>query len=295
MSVMDKYADDITLVNVRLEKLLTEIYTSEKLREAMLYSVKAGGKRMRPMLNIMGNALLDGNKQETLDIACAIEMIHTYSLIHDDLPAMDNDDLRRGMPTSHVKFGEAFAILAGDGLLNFAFEVMLSNAQRFPANVKAHVDAMMEVARGAGVFGMIAGQCADVDNEGKELTEQDLNFVYRHKTGALIKAALLSGLILCEPGHRQMRAVSIYGTNIGLAFQIIDDILDVTADAATIGKTPGKDKNAGKYTFVDLYGVDGSRRIAKEKTEEAQAALELFGSRSADLIAFAQDMLEREL
>lgn len=294
MSVMDKYADDITLVNVRLQKLLTDIYTNEKLQEAMMYSVQAGGKRMRPMLNIMGNALLDGNKQETLDIACAIEMIHTYSLIHDDLPAMDNDELRRGMPTSHVKFGEAYAILAGDGLLNFAFETMMHNAQRFPGNIKAHVDAMTEVARSAGAFGMIAGQCADIENEGKELTEQDLNYLYRYKTGALIKAALLSGLLLCDPGHRQMRAVSIYGTNIGLAFQVVDDVLDVTADAATIGKTPGKDKKAGKFTFVDLYGVEGSRRIAREKTEEAIAALGVFGDKAADLIAFASDMLGRE-
>jgi geranylgeranyl diphosphate synthase type II len=153
------------------------------LKNAMSYSLSAGGKRIRPVLNIMANGLLDGNMEETLDIACAIEMIHTYSLIHDDLPDMDNDEMRRGKPTNHVVFGNAFAILAGDGLLNYAFEVMLKNAARYPGNIEAHVRALGEVAAGAGVGGMITGQCADIENEGQMLTEKDLTYIHKHKTG----------------------------------------------------------------------------------------------------------------
>ncbi|MEG2882804.1 MAG: polyprenyl synthetase family protein, partial [Christensenella sp.] len=191
---MNKYTD---IINKRLNELLSLENVNPIIKDAMNYSVSAGGKRLRPTLNIMANALLSGNMKETLDIACAIEMIHTYSLIHDDLPAMDDDDLRRGKPTNHVMFGEAFAVLCGDALLNFAYEVMLKNALRYASNLTSHTKAMLEVATGAGVYGMITGQCGDIENEGQILTEVELKYVHTHKTGAIIKSSLLSGLLLC--------------------------------------------------------------------------------------------------
>ncbi len=287
---MHRYMDQI---NNRIEELLKMPGVFPVLRDAMHYSVTAGGKRLRPTLNLMANALLDGRQEETLDIACAIEMIHTYSLIHDDLPAMDNDELRRGKPTSHVMFGEAFAILAGDGLLNYAYEVMLQNALRFADNMTAHTKAMAEIARGAGVGGMLTGQCADIENEGQILTEQEITYVHEHKTGAMITSALLSGLLLCSPDKRQVEALTAYGNNIGLTFQIIDDILDITGSEKQLGKSIGKDRKAKKFTFPTLYGVERSRQIAEEKTQEAVEALAVFGEKGIPLAQLALSVLER--
>ncbi len=295
MNKQPDIAPYIEKVNARLTELEAIEGANETLRSAMGYSLRAGGKRLRPVLNLMANELLNGDAAETLDIACAIEMIHTYSLVHDDLPAMDNDEMRRGKPTSHVVFGEAFAILAGDGLLNYAFEVMLRNALRFPQNLEAHVRAMDEVARGAGVTGMITGQCADIENEGQMLTDKELTYVHAHKTGAMIKSALLAGLLLCKPDQKQIAALALYGEDIGLTFQIIDDILDVTGDQVKMGKTLGKDKDAHKFTYVTLYGVDQSKKIAVEKTEEAVGALDVFGGKADQLRMLARSILERDM
>lgn len=281
-------------VEARLKQLLEIENTNETLKSAMSYSVMAGGKRLRPVLNIMANALLDGNRDETLDIACSMEFIHTYSLIHDDLPAMDNDELRRGKPTSHVMFGEAFAILAGDALLNYAFEVMLKNAMKYENNTKAHLRAMSIIAKGAGVNGMINGQCGDIENEGQILTEREISYVHEHKTSALINAALLSGLVLCNPSEKEFNAVKKFGTNIGLSFQITDDILDIIGDEKKLGKSIGKDKKAKKFTFPTLYGIDKCRVIAKEKTEEAIDELSIFGNKADGLISLANKILSRE-
>lgn len=284
---------NIKLVEARLLELLAMKDANETLRSAMQYSVMAGGKRIRPNLNIMANNLLNGDTQETLDIACAIEFIHTYSLIHDDLPAMDNDDLRRGKPTSHVMFGEAMAILAGDALLNLGFEVMIANALKYPSNMAAHVRAMQAVGQGAGALGMVTGQCGDLENEGQILTERELYFVHEKKTGALIEAALLSGLLLCNPDEKQVQALRTYGQNIGLTFQITDDVLDVTGTTKDMGKTIGKDKAANKFTFPTLYGVEKSLKIAAEKTIEATQALSIFGRKADPLRDLAMQILKR--
>lgn len=281
-------------IDQRLAELLDAADTNATIKEAMNYSVAAGGKRLRPTLNIMANALLDGNLKETLDIACAIELIHTYSLIHDDLPAMDNDGLRRGKPTNHVVYGEGMAILAGDGLLNYAYEVMLKNARKYPDNVDAHLNAMLEVATSAGIYGMISGQAGDLENEGKKLSAQDVYFVHRRKTAALMKASLTSGMMLCRPDEKYLEAIDTYGEDIGLTFQIIDDILDVTGDAEKIGKTLGKDAEEEKFTFVTLYGVEKSMQIAERKTQEAIEALQIFGDKGKDLAELAEVILRRQ-
>jgi len=283
-----------TLVESRLAELLKLPGINETLGSAMIYSVMAGGKRIRPSLNIMANSLLDGDTDETLDIACAIELIHTYSLVHDDLPAMDNDELRRGKPTSHVMFGEAFAILTGDALLNLGFEVMLRNALKFPYNLQAHMKAMQVVAAGAGAQGMVTGQCGDIENEGQILTERELYSVHEKKTGALIEASLLSGLMLCSPLETQISALRSYGKNIGLTFQITDDVLDIVGDEKDMGKTVGKDKIAKKFTFPTLYGMDESMNIARQKTQEAIEALQIFGKKADPLRALAEFVLQRK-
>ena len=289
--ILNKYAD---IIDRRLKELLDLKNINPTMKDAMNYSVSAGGKRLRPTLNIMANALLSGNMKETLDIACAIEMIHTYSLIHDDLPAMDNDDLRRGKPTNHVMFGEAFAILCGDALLNFAYEVMLKNALRYASNLDSHTKAILEVAPGAGVYGMITGQCGDIENEGQILTEVEVNYLHQHKTRALIKSSLLSGLLLCNPRQEYIDALTVYGNNIGLTFQIVDDVLDIVGDAKKMGKTLGKDKTSKKFTFPTLYGVEKSMKIAREKTDEAISALKVFGTRAEELSELALFILKRE-
>lgn len=281
------------MAEARLMQLLCLPEANDTLRSAMQYSVMAGGKRIRPNLNIMANSLLDGDTEETLDIACAIELIHTYSLIHDDLPAMDNDELRRGKPTSHVMFGEAMAILTGDALLNLGFEVMLANALKYPQNLTAHTRAMQAVAQGAGAMGMVTGQCGDLENEGQILTEKELYFVHEKKTGALIEASLLSGLLLCNPDEKQLSALRTYGKNIGLTFQITDDVLDITGNVKDLGKSIGKDKIAKKFTFPTLYGVEQSLKIAKDKTQEAVDALGVFGSKAEPLRDLASMILKR--
>ena len=289
--ILNQYTD---IINRRLGELLDISNTNAVIKDAMNYSVNAGGKRLRPTLNIMANALLSGNMKETLDIACAIEMIHTYSLVHDDLPAMDDDDLRRGKPTSHVMFGEAFAVLCGDALLNFAYEVMLKNALRYASNMDSRIKAMLEVATGAGVYGMITGQCGDLENEGQILTEVELKYVHEHKTGAMIKSALLSGLLLCNPRQEYIDALTVYGNNIGLTFQIVDDVLDIVGDQEKMGKTLGKDNKSKKFTFPTLYGVEKSMKIAEEKTDEAVTALKVFGTRGEELAELARFILKRE-
>ncbi len=283
----------IEIIENRIKELMAKESVHHTLKSAMNYSITAGGKRLRPMLNIYSNQLLDGNMSETLDIACAIEMIHTYSLIHDDLPAMDNDELRRGKPTCHIMFSEAYAILAGDGLLNYAFEVMIANAQRYTDNVLSHLKAIATVANGAGVENMLSGQSADIENEGQILTSKELEYVHSKKTAAMIKGALTSGILLCNPTQTELDAVSGYGDCLGLTFQIVDDVLDITGDKKTLGKTPGKDSVAKKFTFPTLYGVEGSLKIAKEKTQEAVEKIGYFGIKGKVLADLATNILSR--
>ncbi len=279
------------LVGRRLETLMDERCEPGLLHDSMSYSLKAGGKRLRPVLCMMSAGLF-GDMGQALDLACAIEMIHTYSLIHDDLPCMDNDVLRRGKPTNHVVFGEAQALLAGDGLLNGAFEVMLAVALK-----EKHLDAvraMAIIAEAAGINGMIAGQSADLEFEGKDVDEQVLHYIHERKTAALIKASVASGAALLHASEEDLKALKTYGSCLGLVFQIVDDILDEEGDAGKLGKSTGKDKDSDKMTFARVYGIDASRRIAKEKTDEAVNALDRFGERALGLKALARAMLVRD-
>ncbi len=288
--------DCINEVNNRLEKLFDEREIEPKLYEAMWYSVSAGGKRVRPVLSILANRLVGGEMEEALDMACAIELIHTYSLIHDDLPALDNDRLRRGKLTNHIVFGEAFAILAGDGLLNMAFEVMLDNALRHRENLENHVLAMDYVAKAAGVSGMISGQTADILNEDVDEENIDINIVDKihiNKTGKLFAAALCAGAIIGKSTREEVLAVETFGRKIGLAFQITDDILDVTGTETSLGKSVGKDVEAKKMTFPHVYGLDNSIKIADDLIKEAKDALQIFGSKAKDLIMLADYLIKR--
>jgi geranylgeranyl diphosphate synthase type II len=237
-----------------------------KLREAMSYSLLAGGKRLRPILSLAGYeaacaSLGPGPAVDlavALPVACAVEMIHTYSLIHDDLPAMDNDDFRRGRPTNHRVFGEAMAILAGDALLTESFALVCTS----PAPAQAVVEAAAMLARAAGAAGMVGGQAIDFGATGQKVDLETLRHLHGLKTGALLSVALCAGARLASPAPAFLQHLARYGEALGLAFQIIDDVLDVTADLATLGKDPGSDREKGKTTYVDLLGVDGARAHA---------------------------------
>lgn len=286
-------ADYRKAVNERLEILICRKDIHPTLCNAMHYSLTAGGKRLRPVLTLMANALFDGSMSECLDLACAVEMIHTYSLIHDDLPAMDNDELRRGKPTSHIVFGEAFAVLAGDGLLSAAFEVMTENALAYPERASHHLRAMQTVGAAAGTGGMLTGQAADIESEGQILTERELAYIHSHKTGAMITGALVAGAQLTDAGEEELEQLRLFGEHIGIAFQIIDDILDIEGTPKELGKTPGKDSRSRKFTFPTLFGIEASRRIAEENTEEAEAALAPLGKAAGPLCELARRMLKR--
>lgn len=282
-----------SIVDARLLKLLDEHCEDGVLKDAILYSLTAGGKRLRPALCLM-SAHLFGNEREALDIACALEMIHTYSLIHDDLPAMDNDSLRRGKPTSHIVFGEAKAILAGDGLLNLAFEVMIGSAIKNKNSLENCVYVMKIISNASGVVGMIAGQVADIDYEGKAKNEKVLEYIHKRKTAAMITASVMSGAALLGADNKEKAALREYGECIGLVFQIVDDILDVVGDETKMGKTLGKDQVSNKQTFVSLYGLAQSRRLAKEKTQQAINALSIFADKSSELKDLAAYLLGRD-
>jgi geranylgeranyl diphosphate synthase, type II len=288
--------DYIGYANERLEKLLSDEKIEPKLREAMWYSVSAGGKRVRPVLNMLANRLFDGDIDETMDMACAIEMIHTYSLIHDDLPALDNDNLRRGKPTNHIVHGEAFAILAGDGLLNMAFEVMLANAVKYPSNAQKHLKAMSYIASAVGVTGMISGQCADImyeDVDEKDIDIEVVGKIHANKTGKLITASLMSGALLTDATEDELKTVEKFGKKIGLAFQVADDILDVVGDEKKLGKSAGKDAEAGKVTYPHVYGLENSIKIADDLIAEAKDCMSIFGKKSNDLVLLAEYFVKR--
>ena len=244
----------------------------DRLLEAMRYSLLAGGKRLRPVMLLAACDMAGGEENTALSFACAIEMIHTYSLIHDDLPAMDNDDLRRGKPTNHKVFGEDLAILAGDGLLNAAAELM-ARAALGMADTRG-IRAMEIIMRHAGVTGMIAGQTRDVLSEGEMPREDLVSYIHSHKTADLLEAPMEAGLALAGADGTQIRAGYEYGYHLGLAFQMTDDLLDVTGDAALLGKNTGMDAELNKMTWVALRGVEGTARDAAEQVELALKALE---------------------
>ncbi len=241
------------------------------LVEAMRYAVLDGGKRLRPLLVLASCEALNGNPHAALRAACATELIHAYSLVHDDMPCMDNDILRRGKPTVHVKFGEAQALLAGDALQALAFELLTPEDAAIPADLQAHLCRLL--ARAAGSAGMAGGQAIDLASVGQKLNEQQLSEMHRLKTGALLQGSVMMGAACGAPTAAQLRALQDYGAALGLAFQVVDDILDVTADSATLGKTAGKDAAQDKPTYVALLGLERSRAFAQELLSQALAAL----------------------
>ncbi len=245
------------------------------LRKAMFYSLEAGGKRLRPCLLLAVCELLGGDTDMALPIACGLEMIHTYSLIHDDLPCMDDDDFRRGKPSNHKVFGEAMAVLAGDGLLSLAFETMLKGAEGLDGEaLKNYLKAVNEVASRAGSGGMVSGQAADIVYEGEHnQTEEMLAYIHTHKTADMLCAAVLAGAYAAGAGDEMTAMLKIYAQKLGLLFQITDDVLDFQGEAAALGKTPGKDEASGKLTYATLYGVEGAKQKARITADEAKAAV----------------------
>lgn len=244
--------------------------------DSMKYSLEAGGKRIRPVLLLETIKMMGGDCSAGIPFACAVEYIHTYSLIHDDLPAMDDDDLRRGKPTNHKVFGEAVAILAGDGLLNSAFEIM--SGEILKNNCIGYVKAMNVIASCAGVNGMIAGQIVDIESEGRSISYEELRYLHSKKTGALIKASVMAGAYIAGANEEELKAVERYSENIGLAFQITDDILDVTGNTSELGKNTGSDIQNNKSTYVSLFGIEKARLLAQDCLKDAVESLGNFDS-----------------
>jgi geranylgeranyl diphosphate synthase, type II len=279
-------------VNRALDKFLPpETTRPATIHKAMRYSIFAGGKRMRPALCLAAAQACGGSEKDALPMACAVECIHTYSLIHDDLPAMDNDDFRRGKPTNHKVFGEGVAVLAGDALLTQAFEIAAhcKKLPRYP-----HDKIILEIAKASGSLQLIAGQVADLEGEGKKISEADLKFIHERKTSALLCCSVrLGGMSAnCTPG--QLKALTDFGYHVGLAFQVIDDILDVTQTSEQLGKTAGKDVAVQKATYPAIVGLEKSRVIAEKLTNKAFASLKVFKGKAVALEALAEFLLKRD-
>lgn len=261
--------------------------------QAMHYSLFAGGKRLRPILCLAAAEAVGGGPEEALPLACALEMIHTYSLIHDDLPSMDDDDLRRGQPTCHKQFDEATAILAGDGLLTEAFYTLAAAAPRFQGREAMLLEVQELLSEAAGYRGMVGGQMLDLMAEGRRITLKELEIVHRLKTGALLIAATRAGALAGGGSRPQVAALTAYGERFGLAFQITDDLLDVEGEAAEMGKAPGMDEKRQKATYPALLGLETSRQWAGRLVQEALAELEPFKERAAPLRELARYLLVR--
>lgn len=289
---MKTYQEYQQLVEGALSAQLASLgYIPEKLFEAMNYSLSAGGKRLRPVLLLAACDTLGGDVNEALPFACALEMIHTYSLIHDDLPAMDNDDLRRGRPTNHKVFGEGMAILAGDGLLSAAAELVLRAAVRM-GDLRG-TRAAEAILRRAGVTGMVAGQVMDVTGEGSTPTLEKVEYIHLHKTADLLTAPIEAGFLLAGATEEQVAAGCEYGKRLGLAFQMVDDLLDVEGETAVLGKTIGKDAAAGKLTWVAVRGAAQTRIDAQEQVRLAVEALKILPGETNFLKTLAQTTLNR--
>ncbi|MBI3794410.1 MAG: polyprenyl synthetase family protein [Nitrospinae bacterium] len=281
-----------------VERELTAIFdrrsdVPEKLLESMRYSVMAGGKRLRPVLVVCSAEAVGGDRKSALPTAAAFELIHTYTLVHDDLPAMDNDDLRRGMPTNHKKFGDATAILAGDGLLTLAFEVITEPNRHVPVGGDTRAEVAMVVARAVGAQGTVGGQQLDMEYEGKESDLTILERIHALKTGVMITSAVKSGAMLGGAGGRELSALGVYGDKIGLAFQVFDDILDVTSDAKTMGKNVGGDVRKKKTTYPALMGLEQSKVFGEKLIAEAEEALSAVKGNTGPLRELARYVAKR--
>ncbi|MCY1264458.1 Farnesyl diphosphate synthase [compost metagenome] len=281
-------------VDAALESLFTPPREElARIYQAMRYSVVNGGKRVRPLLAYAACEALGGDIARADGAACAVELIHAYSLVHDDLPAMDDDDLRRGQPTTHIAFDEACAILAGDGLQALAFEVLADNKLN-PQDAQTRLDMVLCLSRAAGSAGMVGGQAIDLEAVGRRIDQAALETMHRHKTGALIEASVrLGALASGQAGAASLDALARYAQAIGLAFQVQDDILDVESDTATLGKTQGKDQAHDKPTYPALLGLDAAKAYAVDLCEQALAALQGFGERAELLRELARYIVER--
>ena len=280
------------MVDAALGRVLPpETAAPARIHEAMRYSVLAPGKRLRPILVIAGAEAVGGRAADVLDTACALELIHAYSLIHDDLPAMDDDDYRRGRLTNHKVFGEAMAILAGDALLTLAFRLIAHNAARIAPGVVGVVVA--EVADAAGTDGMVGGQVVDIESEGKVISAEMLDYIHLHKTAALIRVALRVGAVLAGGRTETVDAISRAGEALGLAFQIVDDILDVEGNLAELGKTAGSDERKQKATYPSLHGLPASKARARDLIEETKRLLTPLGPAAEPIRALADFVFER--
>jgi geranylgeranyl diphosphate synthase type II len=291
MNLPQFFDSDRALIEEALARLLpSEDTPPVSIHRAMRYSVAAGGKRIRPILCVEAARLFSANVTGAVEAGCALEFIHTYSLIHDDLPALDNDDLRRGKPTNHKVFGEAIAILAGDALLTLAFQT-LANA---PLDAARRVRALSEVSAAAGtVNGMVGGQVADIEAERKPVDKAGLEYIHRSKTAALIRASIVTGAIAGGALDDDVERLRRFGENIGWAFQVVDDILDVEESSAALGKTAGKDQAQQKATYPSLYGLEKSREIASELSARAIGELDAYGERGANLRALGEFLVAR--
>ena len=285
------FEEDLQSVDAALQRLLpAETTPPSSIHKAMRYSVFAGGKRVRPILCLESARIFASDVAPSMYPACAIEFIHTYSLIHDDLPALDNDDLRRGKPTCHKQFGEAIAILAGDALLTLAFETIGAA----PVDAERRVNMLAEISTSAGtVNGMVGGQVADLEAEGKSVGPEMLEYIHRAKTAALIRAAITAGAICAGASHEDVARLRRFGETIGWAFQVTDDILDVEESSAALGKTAGKDIAQQKATYPSVFGLERSHQIAKELSEKAIAELDTYGARATRLREIAEFLVHR--
>lgn len=282
------------LVEAFLKEYFSPNFPPSILKESITYSLFAGGKRIRPVLCLAAYEACDGDSEDILPFASSIELIHTYSLIHDDLPAMDNDDLRRGKPTNHKVFGEGMAILAGDGLLTEAFLIMTNSISNKNIKNTALIRAIKEIAFASGIHGMVGGQAQDLLSENSEPDKETLFFIHKHKTTALIAASIRAGAMLANCDKASLNALTRYGENIGLAFQIVDDILDIEGDTQELGKTTGSDIRKKKMTYPSLYGIEESRKKAEEMISEAIFSLRDFSQKAEPLRAIARYLLERK-
>jgi geranylgeranyl diphosphate synthase, type II len=261
--------------------------------EAMNYSLSAGGKRLRPLITLEACKIVGGSEEDAMPFAVAIEMIHTYSLVHDDLPALDNDDLRRGRPTNHKVYGESMAILAGDALLNYAFETMLSNSIN-KKDSNRYLKAINEIAKSSGIYGMIGGQVVDIESENKIINKEKLDFIHMNKTAAIIIGCMRAGAIIGGAEDDELEDITKYARNIGLGFQIVDDILDIVGDESKLGKNIGSDVENNKSTYPSLFGLQKSKELAKELIEEAKDCVARFDGRDEFLKGLADYIVDRD-
>ncbi|QAT42846.1 polyprenyl synthetase family protein [Aminipila luticellarii] len=285
------------LIDEHILDFLPEIdHKSITLYDAMKYSLTAGGKRLRPILLLASCEFVGGDIGTAIPYACAMEYIHTYSLIHDDLPAMDDDELRRGLPTNHMVYGEAMAILAGDGLLTSAFEAMNKDMLLYlddSVKLKRRIRAIYEISKGAGCRGMVAGQVADMEAENKQCSKEMLDYIHFNKTAALIAASVRAGAYLGGATEKQLRDLTGYAENLGLAFQIADDILDVCGDEQEMGKKAGNDEKKHKATYPCLYSLEECKAYLKDLTETAMSFLECYYDEAEFFNTFAEEMVAR--